>query len=211
MNSSFWIEGIGYLGSALVVVSMLMSSVVRLRIINTTGSVIFAIYALIIRSYPTALMNFCLVAINVYHLWRLRNTEKHYALFEGSAGDGYLAYLLDYFREDIEKYFPDFTREKAKNPLNRVFSVCCDNEVAGILVGNVQAGEMDVLLDYSTPIYRDCSVGQYLYEKLPAFGIRRLLYRGKSTEHIAYLNKMGFTQASDGSYVMEFPSGGNRS
>ena len=211
MNSSFWIEGIGYLGSALVVVSMLMSSVVRLRIINTTGSVIFAVYALIIRSYPTALMNFCLVAINVYHLWRLRNTEKHYALFEGSAGDGYLTYLLNYFREDIEKYFPDFTLEKAKSAGNRVFSVCCDNEVAGILVGDVQQGDMNVLLDYSTPIYRDCSVGQYLYGKLPSFGIKRLLFNGNNTEHIAYLNKMGFTQTPDGSYVMELPSCANHS
>ena len=36
------VEMIGYLGSILVVVSMLMSSVVRLRIINTIGSGIFA-------------------------------------------------------------------------------------------------------------------------------------------------------------------------
>ena len=195
MNGSFWIELIGYIGSTLVVVSMLMSSVVRLRIINTTGSVIFAIYALIIRSYPTALMNFCLVAINLYHLSRLRNTKKHYALFEGDAGDRYLAYLTAYFREDIAKFFPDFTLEKAKNGNSRIFTVCCDNEVAGILAGSVQQDEMDVLLDYTTPIYRDCSVGSFLYEKLPAYGIRRLVYRGENTAHSEYLEKMGFTKA----------------
>ena len=39
------IELIGYLGSALVVASMLMSSVVKLRVINTIGSGIFAAYA----------------------------------------------------------------------------------------------------------------------------------------------------------------------
>ena len=48
MDTKLLIELFGYLGSALVVVSMLMSSVVRLRVINTIGSVIFAIYALII-------------------------------------------------------------------------------------------------------------------------------------------------------------------
>ena len=78
MNGSFWIELIGYIGSTLVVVSMLMSSVVRLRIINTTGSVIFAIYALIIRSYPTALMNFFLVGINIYQMIRLTNKKNNY-------------------------------------------------------------------------------------------------------------------------------------
>ena len=35
------IELVGYLGSALVVVSMLMTSVVKLRVVNTIGSAIF--------------------------------------------------------------------------------------------------------------------------------------------------------------------------
>ena len=35
------IELIGYLGSALVVFSMLMTSIVKLRVVNTVGCVIF--------------------------------------------------------------------------------------------------------------------------------------------------------------------------
>ena len=70
------IELFGYLGSTLVLVSMLMTSVVKLRIINTIGSVIFTIYALIIKSYPTAFMNFCLVLINLRFLWKMSKTEK---------------------------------------------------------------------------------------------------------------------------------------
>ncbi|MCR4884486.1 MAG: hypothetical protein K6A68_12995 [Clostridiales bacterium] len=41
MNTQTIIELVGYLGSALVVVSMLMTSVVKLRIVNTIGSFIF--------------------------------------------------------------------------------------------------------------------------------------------------------------------------
>ena len=48
MNTSTIIEAVGYLGSALVLVSFLMSSVVKLRVVNTAGSLIFALYALII-------------------------------------------------------------------------------------------------------------------------------------------------------------------
>ena len=70
------VELIGYLGSVLVVVSMLMSSVVKLRVINTIGSGIFAGYALLIHSYPTALMNACLVGINLYNLVRLRQGDR---------------------------------------------------------------------------------------------------------------------------------------
>ena len=40
------IEMIGYLGSILVLISMLMSSVIKLRVINTIGSGIFCVYAL---------------------------------------------------------------------------------------------------------------------------------------------------------------------
>lgn len=71
MSTAMIIEAVGYIGSALVVISMLMSSVVRLRIVNSVGAGIFTVYALLIRSYPTAVMNFCLVVINLYHLWRM--------------------------------------------------------------------------------------------------------------------------------------------
>ena len=49
MNNTF-IETIGYLGSSLVLVSFLMASVAKLRIVNSVGSVIFTIYAFIIHS-----------------------------------------------------------------------------------------------------------------------------------------------------------------
>ena len=70
MNTSTIIEMVGYLGSFLVLVSFLMVSVVKLRIVNTVGSLIFMIYALIIKSYPTAIMNFFLVLINLHFLYR---------------------------------------------------------------------------------------------------------------------------------------------
>lgn len=71
MNVVLIIEMVGYLGSVLVVISMLMTSVIRLRVVNSIGAGIFTIYALIIHSYPTALMNFCLVVINMYHLMHI--------------------------------------------------------------------------------------------------------------------------------------------
>ena len=76
MNTTAIIELAGYLGSTLVVVSMLMSSVVKLRVINTIGSVISATYALIIHSYPLALMNICLIIINCYNLIKLLDRKS---------------------------------------------------------------------------------------------------------------------------------------
>ena len=51
MDMKLILELIGYTGSLLVIVSMLMTSVVKLRVINTIGSVIFCGYALAIHSY----------------------------------------------------------------------------------------------------------------------------------------------------------------
>ena len=44
MNWKIIIELIGYLGSLLVVISMLMTSVVRLRVINLIGSAIVSAF-----------------------------------------------------------------------------------------------------------------------------------------------------------------------
>lgn len=200
MNTETTIEMIGYLGSILVVISMLMSSVVKLRIINTTGSVIFAAYALIIHSYPTAFMNFCLVIINIYNLMKLLKKEQSYALVDGKAGDSLLRYILDYYREDISRYFPGFRSEEFSQ--SAAYIVCCNANPAGVLLGKETAeGVLEVALDYSVPAYRDCSVGEYLYSKLPAEGIHTLVFsEEKSEHHIPYLKKMGFAE-ENGSYV----------
>ena len=95
--TNFLIEAFGYLGSFLVLVSMLMTSVVKLRVINTIGSIIFTIYALIIRSYPTALMNAALVFINLYFLFKMTKTENHFRVVEVNSDDLMLKEFLDYY------------------------------------------------------------------------------------------------------------------
>lgn len=193
------VEMIGYLGSILVVVSMLMSSVVKLRVINTIGSGIFAAYALMIHSYPTALMNACLVGINVYNLVRLNQKDRAYELTEAAAGDGLLGYLLSHYREDILTYFPGFT---GAGEGDRVYVVFCGGYPAGVLLGTETGqGTLSVRLDYSTPAYRDCSIGAYLYRKLPSKGVHTLVFKEEETKaHAAYMTKMGFVK-ENGAYV----------
>lgn len=193
------VEMIGYLGSILVVVSMLMSSVVKLRVINTIGSGIFAAYALMIHSYPTALMNACLVGINVYNLVRLNQKDRAYDLTEAATGDGLLGYLLDHYRADILTYFPGFA---GAGEGDRAYVVFCGGDPAGVLLGTDGGqGTLHVRLDYSTPTYRDCSIGAYLYAKLPSKGVHTLVFEGEGSKaHAAYLTKMGFTK-ENGAYV----------
>ena len=199
MNQTL-IEAIGYLGSALVLVSFLMASVVKLRVVNSVGSTIFAIYALIIRSYPTAIMNICLLLINLYYLWKLRNKEPNYRMVSLSPEESFVGFFLDSYGKDIAACFPGRSWDTAR--LNRAFLVCHGAEPAGLLLGEERDGVLDVALDYSTPAYRDSSEGLYLLEHLPEEGIRRLRYEHAEETHLGYLQKMGYRE-KDGFFVKD--------
>lgn len=202
MDTKMLIELFGYIGSALVVVSMLMSSVVKLRVINTGGSIISGIYAVICGAFPLALMNGCLIVINVYNLFKLLKTKKEYGLVEGESEDASVKYFLERYQDDIKIYFPEFDKEKADG--TKAYMVYCDGMPSGILLGKEQEGSIDIMLEYSTPTYRDCSVGRYLYSQLSAKGINKLWFSQKvSKSHMAYMNKMGFAKEKNG-YVKKF-------
>ena len=67
---NIYLELFGYLGTALIIVSMMMTSVTKLRILNISGSIISMIYAVIMHTYPVVLLNACLTVVNLYHLIR---------------------------------------------------------------------------------------------------------------------------------------------
>ncbi len=192
-----WIEIVGYVGSGLVLISMLMKSVIRLRIINLAGSVIFSVYALLIQSYPTAVMNICLAAINIYYLIRLSKPVRHFSVYEDRPDSAWVTWLLSRYREDIGRHFPAF-REDAVPQDARVFVVMQESEAAGILIGTPEGDSLAVALDYATPVYRDCSVGTALYAALPNHGIRALTERDVPETHLPYLSRMGFKAEADG-------------
>ena len=184
------VELVGYIGSLLVVVSMLMTSVIKLRFINLTGSFIFTIYALIIKSYPTALMNFSLVIINIYNLYRLLKVQKDYSVIPVSADEAFYQYFLNRFEKNIRRFFPNFDKNAA---YSKMYMICCKTDAAGILIGNDgEEGEINVAVDYATPAYRDCSAGKHLYRYLAERGMTKLSMADCSFWHHSYLRHMGF-------------------
>ncbi len=202
MSHGFTLEAVGYLGSILVIVSMLMTSVVKLRIINLIGSLIFTAYAVLIASYPTAFLNACLVIINVHQLRKLhRSAGRSYDLHEIKGGDGFTAWFIGKYLDDIRTYFPDFEPEKAAG--TEGYAVFYEDQAAGILLGTRTEDSIKILIDYTTPAFRDCSVGPYLYEQLALRGIRRLSCESSSLSHVRYMLDMGFRQEGDNLYIRE--------
>ncbi len=199
MISQTLIELIGYLGSLLVIVSMLMTSLIKLRIINTVGSVIFATYALIIHSYPTAIMQFVLIIINIINLYHLLNTKKDYSIISMNQQDAFLANFLEASNDDINNFFPDFAQtQKKPQAADSVYLICNGSVPAGVFIGTPdKENSINVKLDYTTPAYRDCSVGKYLYAYLAGSGIKKISAKSSCDAHEKYLRKMGFKKEAD--------------
>ena len=197
MNTKMIIEAVGYIGSLLVLVSFLMTSVVKLRVVNTIGSVIFTVYALIIKSYPTAVMNFVLILINIWFLIKMRDSDKQYDLTKVNADDSYLKYLLGFYEEDIDKCFPGISYDLRAE--DTAYIVSHEGKPVGITLTENNGDESEFLLDYTIPEYRDFSIGTYLLGKLKDEGIKRIIYKGPTENHLPYLTKLGFVK-EDGSY-----------
>ncbi len=197
MSTEMIIEMIGYTGSFLVLVSFLMVSVFKLRVVNTIGSVIFTTYALIIHSYPTAIMNICLVGINIYYLMKMRSTEKNYDLVKTDIKDGILKYVIESNSEDIQKCFPGISLDF--DNANCGFAVLHNGKPVGIMLGTLEGHTLDIQLDYSIPEYRDFSIGKFLMSNLVKQNIDKLIYKGSDENHKEYLKNVGFV-AKDGYY-----------
>jgi hypothetical protein len=70
------LEVFGYIGSGLILLSMMMTSVEKLRWFNISGSVISMIYGAIMGTWPVVFLNIGTISINVVQIIRLRRQKK---------------------------------------------------------------------------------------------------------------------------------------
>ena len=125
----------------------------------------------------------------------MSNTTKNYDFVKADKEDSLLKFTINKYREDIAKCFPgiDMNFERA----NSGYVVCHEGKPTGIMLGELKDGAMEILLDYSIPEYRDFSIGQFLFSKLPEEGIKSVTYKGSDANHKAYLEKTGFVKKGD--------------
>ena len=79
MDGKAWLELLGYAASVLVAVSLMMSRIVRLRVINLVGSLAFTAYGVLIGAYPVAAVNGFIVLINLWFLARMLRAKEYSA------------------------------------------------------------------------------------------------------------------------------------
>lgn len=190
-----WTEAIGYGGSALIAVSMMMSNLWRLRWLNLIGAALFCAYGVLLKSPPVALLNGFIVAVNVYHLVRLTRARDDFSHVELYPQSLIREKFLEFYRDDIERYYPGFRWEQLQQP--RSYFVMRNLMPVKLLVYEVAAeGVIHIRLDYVIPSYRDLKNAGYLYTALRETwrqqGGRTLVTRSRVPSHQRYLRAVGF-------------------
>ncbi len=200
------IEWIGYLGSAIIAISLMMSSIVKLRWLNLTGAAIFSSYGFIIGAMPVAFLNLFITLINVFHLYGIYSQKDFLKILQIKTENRYLDFFMDYYQQDINKFFPGFY-ESFKNKLFNSEDYLCfliirNAAVAGAFIGRkIEEDHLFVEIDFAIPEYRDLKTGRYIYKHNQLYfknmGIKKLTADPKNKKHYKYLKKMGFNEVTD--------------
>ena len=191
-----WVEWFGYAASLMVAVSLMMSSIVKLRWFNLIGATMFSSYGFIIGSLPVGFLNLFIVAINVVNLFRMYREKDDFRIMSLSGDSEYLSYFLKCHRKEIEKYFPlfDFDQGGARS----AFYLVKNSIPIGLLIGHKQDDTTFMIeLDYVGSPYRDFKMGSFIYQNNDFFvrqDYRTLKAPSAGGSHDDYLRKMGFRQ-----------------
>ena len=192
------IELIGYLGSVLVAVSLMMSSLVKLRWINLVGAVLFSVYGGIVGAYPVMIVNAVISVVNVVHLWRMGRQRDFFTLLPIRRRDNsFLVGFLAFHKADIAGFFPDFKFDDLQKP--RMAFVLRNMNPAGLVVFEEQGQEVLIHLDYVLPTYRDLRCARFFMDQMAARwrerGMQRILSPAAGATHRDYLKRLGFHPA----------------
>lgn len=207
MELSFLYELIGYIGSILVAVSLMMKSLVRLRLINLVGAVFFIIYGLLIGAVPVAFLNGLILCVNVYNLWQMWRQKDYFTLMEVPAESAYLKHFLDFYRKEILEFIPTYLFKPKSDQL--VVFVLRNMMPVGVLIVKPEGETAQIFLDFVIPGYRDFRAGRFLFDESAEFfrqkGIKCLLSDPGAGRHALYLRRMGFVPQGE-IYFLDLPS-----
>ncbi|MCY6356296.1 hypothetical protein [Clostridium sp. ZS2-4] len=193
-----WLEWLGYLASLLVLISLLMNSIIKLRWINLLGSGIFSLYGFLIGALPVGFMNLGIVLINIYHLIKIYRSKEYFKILPIESNYQYFNYFLDFYKTEIEKYSDKSKFNISNSDVN--FYILRNMMPAGLFIGSrYNEDTLNVELDFVIPQYRDFKIGTYVFEYNKNYfidkGYSKFISFSSKDEHIKYLKKMGFKES----------------
>ena len=190
---------IGYLGSAFVVTSLAMRSILKLRLIGLAGAITFVTYGYLIGAWPIVWTNVVILLIHLHFLREIRKADEYFKVLEVRRESHYIRYFLDHFADDIENAWPGFEYHPEEDILT--LFILRDLVPAGLFVAKVlDSDTLELELDYAIPGYRDFKIGRYLYARdaLRDRGYSTIVAETRGARAADYLSKMGFSRESVG-------------
>lgn len=189
-----WQELIGYAASALVVTSLAMTSVVRLRLISLVGSVTFVVYGVLIGSVPIMITNGSIALLNVWFLTKEFRGERDLNATVVPPDSPFLLDFLHHHATDIHQFQPDVDLDE---PPGFALMLMRDGLPAGVVLGTRDDTHVTIHLDYVLKAHRDSRLGNWLYgpgaRVFRKAGVDTISSSGGSESHRAYLRRVGFT------------------
>jgi len=201
----FYYQIIGYVGSLLVALSLSMKNILFLRRINLIGAFTFSTYGLLIGALPVFILNGYIVLIDVYYLYKMYITKEQFKMVPVlNKQHNYLKLFLDFYLNDILKYFPKFNQDEIKN--FECFFLLRDLRPVGILMyEEISKQEIKINIDYVISDYRDMKSGKYLYNSeikhIKNLGYSRISTESEVKAHIKYLINVGFKKSSENNFT----------
>jgi len=195
------VEIIGYIASTLILISLNMTSIIKLRWFNLAGAIFFAVYGFLFHAYPVAVMNILIALTNVYNLIILNNKQDLFNTQIMQPKDAFFNKLIEFHAEDIAKFYPKF---KIKDDMICLI-ILRNMQIAGIFIGSKKKDKLKIEVDYALKKYRDFKVGNFLYPQLKEILSKEEIdtIYCNIDENLKYASKMGFSlNKIDGKDIM---------
>lgn len=201
-----WLDVAGWLGSALLIYSVMQARILRFRVLNLGASAILAGFNAALGIWPMVAMNVVLCGINMWHLRaliRTRHDEQTYDVLEVGTDDAYLLHVLRVHGPDILKFQPDVVWDGRADD-GVAFLVQREDETVGVVLVHERAdGVAQVVLDYVTPRYRDFSPGEFVWRRSQPLRDRGYTKVITPVGMVgAYYDRLGFDLRPDGAYEL---------
>lgn len=194
---------LGYVASFIIFISLTMKSIIKLRILNAVGCLLFVVFALKTASWPAVVMNIGIVFIDIYYFWKMVKIKDNFEVLEVRKDNEIVQHFFEKNKQELAALFGN----EAFTASDKVALFFRNNDIAGVVAYTVKdapAGKTaDLLIDFVVAKYRDLAVGKHFFIEDVSFwkqqGITSLAAAQPSQSHAHYLERLGFTCSGNSS------------
>lgn len=192
-----YVEIFGLFASVIIAISLMMKSIVRLRLINMVGALLLSGYGLMIGSIPVFVLNLFIAAIDLFFFIKMKQEKDYFYLQKAIDKDSpWVQRFINFYIQDITKHCPAFHMKDLGK--YEVYFVLRNLLPVGLFVimQKDEGKTVHVVADYVIPQYRDMKNAHYVFCKDNGYfqkrGFLKFTSSSQTKKHNKYLEQLGF-------------------